>query len=109
MAETAFSLLDTGQSGWSIVLIFSKTITISVGKHCIPERNASSLAGLQAQNLAELAIDAREKAEKGRQRASEAERDVEAALIVKQQLEADIEQLRHISSEPSTSNAIGTA
>lgn len=56
----------------------------------------------QAQTLAELAIDAREKAEKGRQKAAEAERDVEAALIVKQKLEADVEQLRQISTEPST-------
>ena len=56
---------------------------------------------LQAQNLAELAIDAREKAEKGRQKAAEAERDVEAAVIVRQKLEADIEQLRQISSEPA--------
>lgn len=62
---------------------------------------------LQAQNLAEQAIDAREKAEKGRQRAAEAERDVEAALVVKQKLEADIEKLRHISSEPSAEQGSG--
>ena len=62
---------------------------------------------LQAQNLAELAIDAREKAEKGRQKAAEAERDVEAALIVKQKLEADIEKLRHISSQPAAEQGSG--
>lgn len=56
---------------------------------------------LQAQNLAELAIDAREKAEKARQKVAEAARDVDAAKIVKQKLDADIEQLRHVSSEPS--------
>ncbi len=56
---------------------------------------------LQAQNLAELAIDAREKAEKARQKVAEAERDVDAAKIVKQKLDADVEQLRHVSSEPS--------
>lgn len=61
----------------------------------------------QAQTLAEQAIDAREKAEKGRQKAAEAERDVEAALIVKQKLEADIEQLRQISTEPSEGQATG--
>ena len=62
---------------------------------------------LQAQNLAEQAIDARERAEKGRQKAAEAERDVEAALVVKQKLEADIEKLRHISSEPSAEQGSG--
>ena len=62
---------------------------------------------LQAQTLAEQAIDAREKAEKGRQKAGEAERDVEAALIVKQKLEADIEKLRHISSEPPAERPSG--
>ncbi len=56
---------------------------------------------LQAQNLAELAIDAREKAEKARQKVAEAARDVDAAKIVKQKLDADIEQLRQVSSEPS--------
>jgi len=56
---------------------------------------------LQAQNLAELAIDAREKAEKARQKVAEAARDVYAAKIVKQKLDADIEQLRQVSSEPS--------
>ena len=55
----------------------------------------------QAQNLAELAIDAREKAEKARQRVAEAERDVEAAKVVREKLEADIEALRHVSNEPS--------
>ncbi|KAL0022130.1 hypothetical protein WJX79_005559 [Trebouxia sp. C0005] len=55
----------------------------------------------EAQNLAELAIDAREKAEKARQKVAEAARDVDAAKIVKQKLDADIEQLRHVSSEPS--------
>ena len=62
---------------------------------------------LQAQNLAEQAIEAREKAEKGRQKAAEAERDVEAALVVKQKLEADIEKLRQISSEPSAEQGSG--
>ena len=56
---------------------------------------------LQAQNLAELAIDAREKAEKARQKVAEAARDVDAAKIVKQKLDADIEQLRQVSNEPS--------
>ena len=56
---------------------------------------------LQAQNLAELAIDAREKAEKARQKVAEAARDVDAAKIVKQKLDADVEQLRQVSSEPS--------
>lgn len=62
---------------------------------------------LQAQTLAEQAIDAREKAEKGRQKAAEAERDVEAALVVKQKLEADIDKLRQISSEPSAEQGSG--
>lgn len=61
----------------------------------------------EAQTLAEQAIDAREKAEKGRQKAAEAERDVEAALVVKQKLEADIEQLRQISTEPSAGQGTG--
>ncbi|KAL0018097.1 hypothetical protein WJX77_002629 [Trebouxia sp. C0004] len=55
----------------------------------------------EAQNLAELAIDAREKAEKARQKVAEAARDVDAAKIVRQKLDADIEQLRHVSNEPS--------
>ncbi|DBA99171.1 hypothetical protein WJX82_006091 [Trebouxia sp. C0006] len=55
----------------------------------------------EAQNLAELAIDAREKAEKARQKVAEAARDVDAAKIVKQKLDADVEQLRQVSSEPS--------
>lgn len=56
---------------------------------------------MQAQTLAEQAIDAREKADKSRQKVAEIERDVEAANIVKQKLEAEIEQLRQISTEPS--------
>lgn len=83
-------------------------------KSCVCwQRNAadssscSAFVLLQAQNLAELAIDAREKAEKGRQKAAEAERDVEAALIVKQKLEADIEKLRQISSQPAAEQGSG--
>ena len=56
---------------------------------------------MQAQKLAEVAIDAREKAEKARQRVAEAERDVQAARAVREKLDADIEALRTISSEPS--------
>ncbi len=59
------------------------------------------LVPLQAQNLAELAIDAREKADKAHQKVAESERDVEAAKVVREKLEADIEQLRHVSADPS--------
>lgn len=56
------------------------------------------LSSLQAQNLAEIAIDAREKAEKARQRVSEAESEVQAATVVKQKLEEDIERLRKLAN-----------
>lgn len=56
------------------------------------------LSSLQAQNLAEIAIDAREKAEKARQRVSEAESEVQAATVVKQKLEEDIERLRKLAT-----------
>ena len=56
------------------------------------------LSSLQAQTLAEIAIDAREKAEKARQRVSEAESEVQAATVVKQKLEEDIERLRKLAT-----------
>ena len=56
---------------------------------------------VQAQQLAELAIDAREKADKARQKVAESERDLEDAKVVKAKLDADIAQLRHVSAEPS--------
>ena len=72
------------------------------GAHQLQQRQGRHHhAPLQAQKLAEVAIDAREKAEKARQRVAEAERDVQAAKAVREKLDADIEALRHISTEPS--------
>lgn len=53
---------------------------------------------LQAQTLAEIAIEAREKAEKARQRVSEAESEVQAATVVKQKLQEDIDRLRNLAT-----------